>query len=69
MMPGNYVCELFDVKNKDIILQIIPDSDVQRNLKEILNKFRFLGAGYRATSPSSNDIVLYKKLPLRWKRC
>ena len=61
MMPGNYACELFNVKSKDIILQIIPDSDVQRNLEEILNKFRFLRAVYRATSPSSSDIVLYKK--------
>ena len=61
MMPGNYARELFDEKNKDIILQIIPDSDVQRNLEKILNKFRFLRAVYRATSPSSSDIVLYKK--------
>ena len=44
MMPGNYACQLFDVKNKDIILLIIPDSDVHGNLDEILNKFCFLRA-------------------------
>ena len=69
MMPGNCACEQFDAKNKDIILQRIPYSDVQCNLEEILNKFCFLCAVYRATSPSSSDIVLYKKTAIEMGKC
>ena len=51
MMPGNYSRLLFDKSNTDIILQIIPDEDIQQNFKFIFQKFRFLRKVYRARQP------------------
>lgn len=51
MMPGNYRRVLFDPENEKKVLALIKHWERSRYLYDILNKFRFLRANYRAKQP------------------
>ena len=60
MMPGNYAREFFKQQNEGSLLAMIDDDDDRKNLRAILEKFRFLRSVYRATKPAKEDIKGYK---------
>ena len=48
MMPGNYARILINVKNEDYILELIRDEKCKDQIRNLLDKFRFMRKIYHA---------------------
>ncbi|XP_063954560.1 V(D)J recombination-activating protein 1-like [Lytechinus pictus] len=60
MMPGNYARALFDVKNEECFLELIPSAERRHHLSSVLQKFRSLRKVYRALKPIREEVIKYK---------
>ena len=60
MMPGNFARALFDLKNNDIVLQLIEDEQRREKLKEVFVLFSHLRSVYRAHHPKVDEVKVYK---------
>lgn len=53
-LPGNYAKLLFDPKNEEHFLSLIPDETHKENLASVLRMFQSLRSVYRATEPTTS---------------
>ncbi|XP_063951685.1 V(D)J recombination-activating protein 1-like [Lytechinus pictus] len=60
MMPGNYARELFDFKNEECFLELLPSAERRHHLSSVLEKFRSLRKVYRALKPVREEVTKYK---------
>ena len=63
MVPGNYARQLFDERNQEHVLALIPDKKRKEKMGEILGLFRQLRTVHTAHHPRQEDVASYKCSP------